>query len=196
MISITKKTHWRQETIAALLLACTACASGDSATAKPPDTLGELMDVHRCETIVRLEQVRSSKEAAGQPKKKDRYIVLSSARNQNHFVQCIFIDDDARMLCEASSGFYVRNRPETPKPFLGTPARDALVSLGFSSDDSDGNFQHFVDMKPGNSLETVADLVLTALHNGYGVRRLTKLTFMAPLGPGGDAVKHRCVPVG
>ena len=72
MISSTPKNRWRQAAVAALLCACTAFVSGDRATASPPDTLRELMDAHRCETIVRLEQVRSSKEAVGKPKKKDR----------------------------------------------------------------------------------------------------------------------------
>jgi hypothetical protein len=152
--------------------------------------LQAFIDRYRCEIVVRLEQIRA------QPGPKDRFIVLSLERMPERYVQCLFHSSGEKMLCEAASGYYAQ-RPGEPRRFAVSPAGlSALQRLGFSMDDSKGNFQREVDTKGPADLGAVAELLLVAFHEGYGARVRSEIEFKAPLGPGGKEVGTRCVPTG
>jgi hypothetical protein len=97
------------------------------------------------------------------------------------------------MLCEASSGYY-DSKPDQPRVYrLPAASITALGSLGFSTDDSAGNFQIWFDVPDPPDLNRIADFILKALHDGYGVRAGGKLEFNAPAAP---RTSTQCVPVG
>jgi hypothetical protein len=95
--------------------------------------------------------------------------------------------------CHRNSGFYddVEGVPRS----RWLPASDiaALGRLGFSTDDSQGNFQIWFDVAEPPDFNAIADFTLKALHDGYGARAGVTLEFNAPLAPNPSL---KCVPVG
>ena len=97
-----------------------------------------------------------------------------------------------RILCEASSGYYY-NKDGAPRTFyLPRDAIAALGKLGFSTDDSKGNFRYEAGIGAPPDLNAIADLMLTALHDAYGARAGGTLQFNAPFAHGATS---KCIPV-
>jgi hypothetical protein len=71
----------------------------------------------------------------------------------------------------------------------------ALASLGFATDDTDGNYQRLIDAAGEAADDAVADAILSALYRGYGARIDSRLKWAAPLAPG-KGIFLRCAPVG
>ena len=96
-------------------------------------------------------------------------------------------------MCEAASGFYL-DAPDRPRTaYLSTSAIAALADLGFSTDDSKGNFRIDLDLSNPPNFGAIADIILKALYGGYGARAETPLGFHAPYAP---TTTSRCTPVG
>jgi hypothetical protein len=110
-------------------------------------------------------------------------------------VQCIFLDDDTRMLCEAASGFYASATPESRIHFLPASRIAALGWLGFSTDDTEGNFQLMIDFDGEPNLDAVAEIVLTALYEVYGARLGMELEWKSLLADF-DPRDSSCIPIG
>jgi hypothetical protein len=97
------------------------------------------------------------------------------------YVQCIFVASRTGILCEASSGYHY-NRDGTPRTFfLPKESIAALGRLGFSTDDTAGNFRYEALIASPPDVNAIADLILTALHDAYGARAGGELRFNAPL---------------
>jgi hypothetical protein len=112
-------------------------------------------------------------------------------RDPNDYVQCVF-DTRTRMLCEAASGFY-DGLPAVPRSRrLPASAVAALGRLGFSTDDSAGNFQIWLDVADPPDFNAIADFTLKILHDVYDARAGVTLAFNAPLAPHPTG---KCVPV-
>lgn len=172
----------RRSTRAAAVL-CSSAALSEEA-----DHLRAFLASYRCEIVGRLGQIRASLD------NKARYIILSDESRPEHYVQCLFIDGDKRMMCEAASGFY-RTKPGEERVKLVSPqGLSALKRLGFSGEDTEGNFQAFAKTATTADLPTVADLMLTALYRGYEKREPPRLKIDAPQGPGGRGLQTRCAP--
>jgi hypothetical protein len=121
----------------------------------------------------------------------DRFLIIDFASRPQDYVQCVF-DSRTRMLCEASSGFCL-NEPSEPRTYhLPAAAIAALGRLGFSTDDSAGNFQIWFNVTDPPDFNAVADFLLKALHDGYGARADMKLDFNAPFAP---RATSKCTPV-
>jgi hypothetical protein len=134
--------------------------------------------------VDRLERIYEG----GQPSNAaDRLLTIKLPDRPKDFVGCIF-DRRTRMLCEASSGYFYN----APRAHLPAGAIAALGRLGFSTDDSAGNFQIWFDIPNPPDFNRIADIILEALHDGYTARADMKLDFNAPLAPNGTS---RCVPV-
>lgn len=163
---------------------CSSAALGEEA-----DHLRVFLASYHCEIVGRLGQIHAS------PDTKARYIILSDTSRPEHYVQCLFIEDDKRMLCELASGFYRVKQGEDRVRLVSPQGLSALEGLGFSADDSESNFQVFAKTATTADFPAVADLMLTALYRGYEKRQPPRLTIDAPQGPGGRAMRTRCAPV-
>ena len=147
-------------------LAIAAAVALDTSAAWASDTeLSAYLDRYRCPIVERLKWIHATL-----PRAKDRYLILGVRQAPQAYVQCLFLDNDTRVLCEASSGFYATLAGETRLYRPSPTARAALKKLGFSMDDSDGNYQRMLVICGDGDLKTVADLMLSALYVGYAVR--------------------------
>ncbi len=153
-----------------------------------PATLRDLFVQYRCPVVDRLEQIYRAADA-NDPQ--NWFLIVEFAAKPSDYVQCVF-DTKTRMLCEAASGFYdeVASKPRTR--WLPKDAVAALGRLGFSTDDSEGNFQIWFDVAARPDFGAIAEFILSALHDGFAARANDALQFQAPLAP--DA-KKVCVPV-
>lgn len=177
----------RCSTKAAAVLSIALCSS--AALGEEADRLRAFIASHHCEIVGRLGQIHASTD------RKARYIILSDTNRPEHYVQCLFIEGDTRMLCEVASGFYRVKQGEERVKLVLPQGLSALERLGFSADDSEGNFQVFANTATTADFPAVADLMLTALYRGYEKRQPPRLTIDAPQGPGGRTMRAQCAPV-
>ena len=96
------------------------------------------------------------------------------------------------MLCEAASGFYDNVASVPRSRHLPANAIAALGRLGFSTDDSAGNFQIWFDVTDPPDFNAIADFTLKALHDAFDARAAVTLEFNAPLAP---RATTKCIPV-
>ena len=152
-------------------------------------TLRALLAEYRCPVVDRLDRIFDH------PKPTDfldRFLAVTHVGHPHGYVQCIFIANRTRVLCEASSGYYY-NKDGAPRTFfLPKDSIAALGRLGFSTDDSKGNFRFEAGIAAPPDLNAIADLILAALHDAYGARADTELRFNAPFAPG---TASKCVPI-
>lgn len=162
-----------------------AIGSGQCVAAE--DSFREFRAAYACDVVERLKLIH----ATGDPTDPlNRYLVISASPRD--YVQCILYNGNSRARCEASSGFWTTKRGYERTVYRTPRTIAALARLGFDTDDSAGNFR--IDRSIGAPADFVslANLMLRALHDGYGARRDTRLTFKAPFAPYRPAV---CVPI-
>ena len=158
------------------------------AVAQEADTYHELLLEYRCPVVDRLQQIYAATDSSDP---QNWFLIVSFAAQPNDYVQCVF-DPKTRMFCEAASGFYdnVATQPRTR--WLSKGAVEALGRLGFSTDDTAGNFQIWFDVPDPRDFNRIAEFILKALHDGFGARANDALEFNAPLAPHPTA---KCNPV-
>ncbi len=168
--------------LVAALAPTAACAEDATASFRA------LLAQYRCPVVDRLQQIYN---AAPYSHPQNLFLIVYFAARPQDYVQCVF-DPLTRMLCEAASGFYdnVASAPRTRR--LPASAIAALGRLGFSTDDSAGNFQIWFDVADPPDFNAIAEFILKALHDGYEARAGVTLKFEAPLAPGATG---KCVPV-
>ena len=175
--------RWNGITIAALWLIPSL------AFAQMPASLRDLLVEYRCQLVDRLERIY---EYGDHDSHRDRFIAVTVPEHRHGYVQCMFAANRTKLLCEASSGYYY-NRTGAPRTFhLSTEAIAGLARLGFSTDDSAGNFRYEAGIGSPPDLNAIADLILAALHDGYGARADSRLSFNAPFAP---RATSKCIPV-
>jgi hypothetical protein len=169
----------------ALALLTPAAVSAQDDTA----TFHDLLVQYRCPVVDRLERIY----AAGDPtSSRHRFLAITVPHSAQAYVQCIFHDNNTKLYCEAASGFYY-DPPGAPRTFhQPTNAVAALGRLGFSTDDSAGNFSVDRDVADPPDFNALADFMLKALHDGYGARADMNLEFNAPFAP---SPSSKCIPV-
>jgi hypothetical protein len=173
----------RRLLIWATLLAPAGARGQDAAS-----TLHELLVQYRCPVVDRLERIY---EGGAPSDAQDRFLIIDFPGRPQDYVQCVF-DTRTKILCEASSGYFY-DPPGAARSYrLPATAIAALGRLGFSTDDSAGNFQIWFDVAAPPDFNRIADFMLEALHDGYGARADMKLRFNAPLAPHGTS---KCIPV-
>jgi hypothetical protein len=169
---------------ALVLLTRAAARAEDAAT-----TFHDLLVQYRCPVVDRLERVY---EAGDPASSHDRFIAITVPHVAQAYVQCMFHNNNTKLYCEAASGYYY-DAPGAPRTFR-QPANAiaALGRLGFSADDSAGNFNIDLDVASPPDFSVLADFMLKALHDGYGARADMKLEFNAPFAP---RATSKCTPV-
>jgi hypothetical protein len=155
---------------------------------EPGKTLHALLAQYHCALLDRLEQIYRAADSANP---QNWFLIVYFAVNPNDYVQCVF-DTKTRMLCEAASGFYDKVATEPRTRWLSSSSVTALGRLGFSTDDSAGNFQIWFDVSKPPDLSAIADFILKTLHDGFAARADDALKFEAPLAP---HATMKCVPV-
>jgi hypothetical protein len=98
------------------------------------------------------------------------------------------------MLCEGASGYF---SAPVNQPRRLTLSADAIADLqrhGFSTDDSTGNFQTYINLKGVESLAGVARLILTTFYEAYGARLRHDVEIYAPLAQLPPDKAPSCVP--
>jgi hypothetical protein len=152
-------------------------------------TLRALLVEYRCPVVDRLDRIYDHPKPTDF---RDRFLAVTLAGHPHGYVQCIFIANRTRILCEASSGYYY-NKDGAPRTFyLPRDAIAALGKLGFSTNDTKGNFRYEAGIGAPPDLNAIADLMLTALHDAYGARADATLQFNAPFARGATS---KCIPV-
>ncbi|KQP30543.1 hypothetical protein ASF49_13630 [Methylobacterium sp. Leaf104] len=134
------------------------------------------VEAHRCAVVERLSSIHL---LGPRSTSRERFLAVSLAQTDDHYVQCIFFDDDRKMYCEASSGAYARGA-EMPGPLLPEPARAALYRLGFVEVNRNENYQREIELGTPPDFDAVADLMIGALYDAYRARETTPLKFNAP----------------
>lgn len=186
MIGARRMTKWWGISAIALVM----IVSGVTSTMADTDGLSDFVETYQCS----LEGLIAKILARDKREERDRFIILSLPSHEASYVQCAFGDRDRQALCEASSGFW-NNSWE--KPHFIPVQLQALQKLGFSTDGTHGNFQrhmNFVSYAP--EPYALAELMLSALHEGYGARKDMPIEVVAPF-----ALRHgflprgRCVPI-
>jgi hypothetical protein len=171
---------------AAALFAAPICLAANDMAA----SLRALLIQYRCPIVDRLDRIY----AVGDPSSaRNRFLAVTVPEHRHGYVQCMFIERNTRLLCEASSGYYY-SKEDLPRLFWLSPdAIAALARLGFSTDDSHGNFRIELDVSNPPDFNAIADFILLALHDGYDARASSQLQFNAPFAP---RPTSKCIPVG
>jgi hypothetical protein len=168
-----------------------ALAVPTGATAQDATSYEKFAIQYRCPVVDRLERIY----AKGDPEKyPDEFLIVEIPGRAETYVQCLYYGNDAtrKIMCEAASGFYL-NAPDAPRTmYLPPTAVAALGRLGFSTDDSKGNFRIDLDLANPPDFGAIADVILRALYDAYGARAETKLGFHAPYAP---SATKKCTPV-
>jgi hypothetical protein len=161
------------------LALCLAVIIGPSpALAQENSGLDAFVDAYRCAIIDIITRIHEQGDV-----EQNRFFILSlEERPSTNYVQCVFEDArEARMYCEAASGFYEQAPGKPRDAFVSSRAREALARLGFSTDDSKGNFAVEIDMAGLSSYGAVADLVLEALYLRYEARTHSIIEVHSPI---------------
>jgi hypothetical protein len=116
-----------------------------------------------------LDQIREIPTA-----EQDRFLILWPEGRSELYVQCYFFDGDRSVRCEAASGFYWA----ALEGFFTPAKRDLLSRLGFSTDDTKGNF---VQERRVRSSDEIAELLIETLASVLDVDAASVLMFHAPV---------------
>ncbi len=167
----------RARIVAAVALAIVAMPGPSAANG---DDLGGFLSAFRCPVALRLASIH----ARGDRKREnERFLILALAHNETSYVQCAFFDNDQRLMCEAASGYYDAPKGAPRTVYLPAKSVAALAKLGFSTDDSLGNFQRVMETPDPSDFASVAEVLLTALYESYGARLDSKIEVQSALAP-------------
>lgn len=128
-----------------------------------------------------------------QPDEQNRFLVVSVRGKGQAYVQCLLMNRDTRLLCEASSGYFAvlpgKRRP-TEMPMSKVAVLDAA---GFDTDTSDRNYQRMLAIRNVDTdFAAAADLVLSLIHDIYDARAIGELEFKAPLAASAARTSLHC----
>jgi hypothetical protein len=149
----------------------------EQTAAQPADTLKALLAARSCLLSGELQAVY---ERPSPFKERDRFLVLSVKASPQSYVQCMFADNRSKLYCEASSFYYAEPAGKPRMLYLPPEVMAALEKLGFATGTSQKNFPYERPLNGTPDFDAIATLMLTALHDAYGVREETELKTFAP----------------
>ena len=151
---------------AGLLLASTAV------TAQVLDARQDLIASHKCLYSSLLAMTYNN---PGETSDEARFFTISVRKKPDAYVRCRFAPDRPTLHCEASPAYYEEDNEHPLYVFMPPNRTAALTRLGFTPSPPLGNLHYAADLKRPPDFDAVATLMLTALHDGYGVRAETEL---------------------
>lgn len=160
-------------------LFCAAALVGlavERAAIQVDDTLEPLLHFRKCPLDSQLKALYERPANVD-----DRFLRLRVTERPAAVVQCMVAD--GAVICEASAfygGTELRKEPLPPQSIA------ALQSLGFTATADGWNFRYRRAFTGEPDFDAIAVLMLTALHDAYGVREDTELDTYAPFA--GDMV--------
>ncbi len=176
--------HWSRWL--ALLLALLLAASPAARADEYDPQLEAMREQHLCKILTYLQAIRSQP-----PTPRERFLVLS-APGRIGYVQCLFVDQDRNLLCEAASGYY--DKPHAR--YVSRKQLPALAALGFSTSARKSNYQQLRPVTDGESLTQVAEMLIRTMHGIYGFTQFDEIRYYAPLvgslAPSGSYVAGTC----
>jgi hypothetical protein len=157
--------------IALMCITLLAGLAAGHAAAQTADTLKELLFYRRCPLSSSLQAVY---ERPAKVVGRARFLTVTVTGRPAAFVQCMFAD--GAVYCEASAF----EGPVSRKVPLPAPSVAALQRLGFAIGVGGENLSYEHAFRGTPDFDAIATLMLTALHDAYGVREETELNTYAP----------------
>lgn len=154
-----------------LLAALLTPLPGAVAAGHADPALETLRQQHFCEILGYLTAIRSQPMSLH-----DRYLIVEVAERPG-YVQCLFLDNDRKILCEAASGAYDKSASH----YVAADRLPVLARLGFSLDGAKRNYQQRRAIRGDASLAKIADLLIRTLHDVYDVAPDHHFRYQAPL---------------
>lgn len=145
--------------------------------AETTDSRKGLVDKERCALAASLKAVYERPSAV---KERGPFLVMSVKGRPQAYVQCMFADNRKKLYCEASSGDYVERESKPCMSCLSQESVAALGRLGFAIGTGGKNYPYKRDLNGTPDFDAIATLMLSALHDAYGVREGTTLDTYAP----------------
>lgn len=150
---------------------------GGASLAQPTRNSNSAFELQRCTIAAYLKAVYVRSSLL---KERDRFVVISVEGQPQAYVQCMFAKDFKLLYCEASSGFYEKSESEPRTHYLRQTRIKALANLGFATGPKEKNYRYERRLDRDPDFEAIATLMLTALRDGYDVRKDTQLRLKAP----------------
>ena len=163
----------------ALTISALGIFAAFTSRAEQTDDEQNFIDTYRCAVLQRLDFI----DAQQHSDEENRFLVLDLPERPlgfaQNYVQCHFEEHNTRLDCEAASGWWAKAGQRTD--FLPKTSVSALAGLGFSTDDSHGNFVQVIAARDGNDRMAAAEMLLKALYRAYGARLSNRLTVTSPV---------------
>jgi hypothetical protein len=142
-----------------------------------------------------VEDLKTISERGDKGKSRNRFFVVDMRDAPQRFVQCIFVEFDTKLLCEASSGRYGPPPSDNDSLVLSPDNEAALKSLGFDPPYKIANFRQEIALGQPPDFREVAGLLLRTMYVVYGARIDTPMSITAPM-VGQDHVRlSSCLPL-
>ena len=150
------------------------------AAAQTPETLKNLITWRICQLSSELMMVYQRPGYSSSAPESERFFVVSVEKNPRAYVRCRFAEDHGRFFCEASQAYYEEGTARQPNVYLTRPRIEALERLGFVAHGATDNLTYERELSPKPDFDAITTFILTALHDGLGVREETDLDVSAP----------------
>jgi hypothetical protein len=168
----SKELPTTRNILAALLATCTPaiCIGAE-------DQERAFVDRSKCVVLAALDAISDTPMKTSQDQ--NRFLILDPLDHRQGYLQCVLYDWDKMIRCEAASGFY-EHRPGEPRlHYVAGAQLAALARLGFSTDDSRGNYVREFAVKGPSDFSAIAEFALSAMFEAYPGPRL-EIRVVAP----------------
>lgn len=183
---------WHLSIIAAAILHVGLFAAKSVAGEKVATEIDAFISTYNCMLV---EDLKTISERGDKGKSRNRYFIVDMRDAPQRFVQCIFVEFDTKLLCEASSGRYGPRPGDKDALVLSPDNEAALKSLGFDPPYKVANFRQEIALGQPPNFQEVARLLLKTMYVVYGARIGTPMSITAPMVSQDRARLSSCSPL-